>query len=453
MISNLFDRLKLPFRKDKELYSSLYDIMGFYPHDLEIYKVALAHKSADFRNSEGKRLDNERLEFLGDAILEAAVSDIVFHHFKRKREGFLTSTRSKLVQRKTLNSLATEIGLERLIKTTARASSHNSYLGGNAFEALVGAIYLDRGYRYSKWFIARRIIGRLIDIDGVAHKEVNFKSKLLEWSQKNRINAEFLLDDTVNAGSNSPEFRTKVVIEGLLAGQGSGFSKKESQQKAAKEALIKLRREPQFIDRIFRAKEKRTAMEADEFSAVPRIEEIEEKIAQMDKRKPELRTERPVKNRTRRKAREAAEREAAATAPAAPENAAPAENTPVEGGATGEKPARAPRRRSRRKPAAAADGENSVKERGEQPAERGEKPAERDKQSAERGAAVGENPAPQVAPSERGEAAPAEAVRADEGNARRPRRPRRVREEDAEAIDPQREAIIRAAEDAAFGEA
>lgn len=310
MITNLFDRIKLLFRKDRELYSSLYTILGFYPRDLEVYRLALAHKSADYRGRNGKPLNNERLEFLGDAILEATVSDIVYHHFDRKREGFLTSTRSKLVQRKTLNSLAAEIGLDKLLQVSAKSSAHNSYIGGNAFEALVGAIYLDRGYDCCKWFMERRILGRLIDIDSVAQKEVNFKSKLLEWSQKNRILTDFTLDDTVNPGSNSPLFTSKVVLEGILAGEGSGYSKKESQQTAAKEALTRLRMDGKFLKRIYSAKEKRTAMEADEFSVVPRIEEIEEEIARRTKGTQELRTERPVKSRSRRAARAAASQEA-----------------------------------------------------------------------------------------------------------------------------------------------
>ena len=146
MLGNLFDKMRLPFRKDKELYFSLYRIIGFYPHDISHYKMALLHKSVTQHNKMGKRVNNERLEFLGDAILDAAVGDIVYRHFPGKKEGFLTNTRSKLVQRDTLNKLAKELGISDLILSNGCSSSHNSYMGGNAFEALVGAIYLDRGY-------------------------------------------------------------------------------------------------------------------------------------------------------------------------------------------------------------------------------------------------------------------------------------------------------------------
>ncbi len=278
MIHNLIDKVKLAFQKEKQLPNTLYGILGFYPRKLELYRIALSHKSRAYRGKAGKALNNERLEYLGDAILEAVVSDIVFHRYPNKPEGFLTCTRSKIVQRSSLNRLAGELGLDRLIQRNASPYSHNSYIGGNAFEALVGAIYLDRGYAHCKWFIEKRILGRLVDIDGVAHKEVNFKSKLLEWTQKNRILADYKMEEMKDEEANSPVFACNVVIEGITVSDGKGYSKKESQQNAARAALTRLRREPQLIDRIFRAKEKRTAMEADEVCSVPKIDEIEEEI-------------------------------------------------------------------------------------------------------------------------------------------------------------------------------
>ena len=326
-MTNLFDRAKLLFRKDKELCLSLYRILGFYPHNIELYRIALAHKSSHYvSNEKGRPLNNERLEFLGDAILEAVTSDIIFHRYERKREGFLTTTRSKLVQRDTLNRLAHETGLDTLLKKNTTGRTHNNYLGGNAFEALVGAVYLDRGYRHCHWFVSNRIIGKLVDLDDMARKEVNFKSKLLEWSQKNRIQLEFKLDESIDTTGNSPEFRSYAILEGITAGEGKGFSKKESHQQAAKEALLKLRREPQFIDRILRSKEKRTAMEADMFTAVPEIDEIENEL-KTDKRATagstvDGRPAKPVKRRTRSEARRAAARTETAPAAATADNAA-----------------------------------------------------------------------------------------------------------------------------------
>ena len=293
MIHNLLDRMKLPFRKNKEFLSVLYDILGFYPHDVEIYRLAFSHKSLSYHTDtngakdrrSGRRdkrprsenttkpLNNERLEYLGDAVLETVVSDILFRHFENKREGFLTSTRSKIVQRESLNRLAEQMGLEALIQAAQGTRMSHTNIGGNAFEALMGAIYLDRGFKYCHWFITHRVVGAYIDLDTVAQKEVNFKSKLLEWCQKNRINTDFR-----DSGGNDGErgFRSSIVLEGITVGKGSGRSKKESQQVAAKDALARMRREQKLYDSIFRAKEKRTAMEADESFALPRIDEADD---------------------------------------------------------------------------------------------------------------------------------------------------------------------------------
>ena len=137
MFSNIIDKIRLLFRKDRESYLCFYKILGFYPKNIELYKQALLHKSSSIKSQEGRLLNNERLEFLGDAILDAVVGDIVYRHFGGKREGFLTNTRSKIVQRETLNRIAVEIGLDKLIKFTTRQSAHNSYMCGNAFEALI----------------------------------------------------------------------------------------------------------------------------------------------------------------------------------------------------------------------------------------------------------------------------------------------------------------------------
>ena len=268
-VKNIIDRIKLPFRKEKELFSALYDILGFYPHDITFYKQALLHKSVSRRNEKGRPVNNERLEFLGDAILDAVVGDIVFRHFEGKREGFLTNTRSKLVSRDTLGKLAKEMGLSQLVLSSGHNTSHNSYLGGNAFEALVGAIYLDRGYDACMRFMENRILTQLINIDKVAYKEVNFKSKLLEWSQKNRVKMEFRDVKQERDENKSPVFTTQVFIEGLEGCIGTGYSKKESQQNASKDTLQRLRREPQFIDAVFAAKGDRTKMEEEPVMSVP----------------------------------------------------------------------------------------------------------------------------------------------------------------------------------------
>ena len=280
---NIIDHIKLPFRKDKELY-------------LELYKLALMHKSIARRNAKGKPVNNERLEFLGDAVLDAVVGDIVYRHFEGKREGFLTNTRSKLVQRDTLNKLAQEMGINQLILSSGHSNSHNNYMGGNAFEALVGAIYLDRGYDMCMRFMQKRILSQLINIDKVAYKEVNFKSKLIEWSQKNKVKLDFKLVSQSKESGGSPTFIYKTVIEGVEGGQGKGYSKKESQQLASKETLQRLKREPQFIDAVFAAKTERTKMEETPVLNVPDTEEKDDFIITHDIPQNQTSEEQPKRN-------------------------------------------------------------------------------------------------------------------------------------------------------------
>lgn len=244
LTANLIDAIRLPFRKEKELYRSFYDILGFYPHRIALYQEALMHRSMAIHADTGMPINNERLEFLGDAILEAVVSDIVFRHFKGKKEGFLTNTRSKIVQRESLGQLAVQIGLDKLIHSNHHSNAHNSYMAGNAFEALVGAIYLDRGYGYCMRFVHQRILNRLLDIDKVARKEVNFKSKLLEWCQKRKACLEFVLISEGRSENGAPTFKSKVTVNGIELGRGSGFSKKESQQQACKNAIQRIRNNP-----------------------------------------------------------------------------------------------------------------------------------------------------------------------------------------------------------------
>ncbi len=255
MLRNQIDKIRLLFRKDRESYFCLYRILGFVPRNLRLYEEALLHKSSTIRSEKGRMLNNERMEFLGDAILDAIIGDIVYNHFEGKREGFLTNTRSKIVQRETLNKLAVQIGLDKLIKYSLRSSSHNSYMYGNAFEAFIGAIYLDQGYDRCKWFMENRIIGRHIDLDKLSRKEVNFKSKLIEWSQKNKMEVSFELIEQSIDKENNPTFHTEVHIEGHPVGSGSGYSKKESQQNAAQMALKKIKSSPELLASIREAKE------------------------------------------------------------------------------------------------------------------------------------------------------------------------------------------------------
>ncbi|QIK54481.1 ribonuclease III [Dysgonomonas sp. HDW5B] len=266
MLKKLYRNIRLLPKKGKEPYVSFYKILNFYPYNITLYEQALLHKSSSIKLKDGRWINNERLEFLGDAILDAIVADIVFKEFEYKKEGFLTNMRSKIVQRETLNKLALNLGLDRLIKSSAKTGNHKTHMYGNALEALIGAIYLDQGYRIAKKFVHERLIVEHLNIETVAQQEVNFKSRLIEWSQKNKIPIEFRLIESFTDDNNNPIFYTAVDIYDQESGTGRGYSKKESQQRAAEEALDKINMDKEFIKSIFILKEKELELSLSETS-------------------------------------------------------------------------------------------------------------------------------------------------------------------------------------------
>ena len=237
---------------------SLYKILGFYPDNIHIYEQAFLHKSSSRKGDDGKWQNNERLEFLGDAILDAIVADIIYKKFQYKREGFLTNTRSKIVQRETMNRVAVQLGLDKMVAYSTKTNSHNNHMYGNALEALIGAIYLDQGYQVCYDFIQNVMIKKYIDLDTIARKEVNFKSSLIEWSQKNRLEIVFNLIESFTDNEGNPVFQTSITLSDTQIGVGIGYSKKESQQSAAKMAIKKLRTDKEFQQFISKLKKKGT---------------------------------------------------------------------------------------------------------------------------------------------------------------------------------------------------
>ena len=241
----IYNRIRLFTIKNKEPYLSLYNMLGFCPNDITLYEQAFVHRSITATAS-GKNCNNERLEFLGDAILDAIIADIVFKHFPLKREGFLTNTRSKIVQRESLNHIALELGLDKKVTSLPHAAVHNKYLFGNALEALIGAIYLDKGYRFCYNFVLERIVNKYISLNKVAGQEVNFKSRLLEWGQKVKLNIVFDLIESFTDNEGKPVFQTSVSLEGTPLGVGIGSTKKESQQLAAKKAIKRINKDKEI---------------------------------------------------------------------------------------------------------------------------------------------------------------------------------------------------------------
>lgn len=262
MLSQLYKKIRLLTRKGKEPYSSIYKIVGFYPNNPDLYKQAFLHKSQSIEDDDGKWLNNERLEFLGDAILSAVVADIVYKHFENKREGFLTNTRSKIVSRDSMNRIGLSLGIEPLLRYSVNTStlheSHNSNMLGNALEALIGAIYLDQGFDACYRFIRDVLIKKHIDIDKISETEVNFKSNLIEWGQKNRLPVSFEIIESFQDEQCNPVFQTAAVLleTGEHIGIGIGYSKKESQQNAAQMAMKKIRTDRSFQQYIISLKKK-----------------------------------------------------------------------------------------------------------------------------------------------------------------------------------------------------
>jgi ribonuclease-3 len=245
--------------KNEEPYLSLYKILGFYPDNPEPYEQAFVHRSV-CSTHEGRRFNNERLEFLGDAILSAIISDIVFKRFPGRQEGFLTTTRAKIVQRESLNRIALKLGLDKKITSQKYAFVHNKYMWGNTLEALIGAIYLDKGYRFTCNFV-ERFVEDYLKIEQIATREVNFKSRLLEWGQKNRMRIEFNLMESSRDDKGTPVFRTSVMLEGTAVATGRGTTKKESQQIAARTVLRKLKKDKSVIRLVTELKSKKSSPE------------------------------------------------------------------------------------------------------------------------------------------------------------------------------------------------
>lgn len=184
----------------------------------------------------GFRHSNERLEYLGDAVLGSIVADFLFKKFPYKDEGFLTEMRSRIVSRSNLNSLSRKLGIDRLVQASKDNNVTHSSIMGDAFEAFVGAVYLDKGYRFTQNIIINQVIQTHLDIDELLATEINFKSKIIEWAQKERKAAEFNLVEELENGKKNKLYVVSLVIEGREAGQGKDFSIKKAEQQAARQA-------------------------------------------------------------------------------------------------------------------------------------------------------------------------------------------------------------------------
>ena len=232
----MFDFILRPLRrrfgKDRAFYAAIDDMFGFIPHNIELYKLALIHKSASIELEDGRHINNERLEFLGDAVIESVTSDYLFIEFPEKDEGFMTQLRSKIVSRQSLNRIASKLGLDSYVISNAVGNTTQKHIFGDAFEAMMGAIYLDQGYDFVNRLLINKIFVDYIKLDSLLESETDFKSRLIEWCQKNHHTIEFSTANDKTYSTAHPFFYSKVLIDGMEVGYGAGESKKEAEQRA-----------------------------------------------------------------------------------------------------------------------------------------------------------------------------------------------------------------------------
>ena len=240
MVRKIVQRVKLFSSSRKEFYLFLKETLGFYPDNLKLYDLAFIHKSASTVDSQGNYVNNERLEYLGDAILGAIIADFLYNRFPQEDEGFLTKTRSKLVNRTFLTRLTFDMGLNVFIDSNTTKNIDNSHIYGDALEALIGAIYLDKDYQTVKFFVTKKILSQFVNLNEIEQNDSNFKSQLIEWSQKNKKEVKFETIEENADKSKQPKFVAVVEIDDKEVGKGVGTSKKEAQQNAARQSLKKL---------------------------------------------------------------------------------------------------------------------------------------------------------------------------------------------------------------------
>lgn len=227
---------------DKSQIQLFKKVLGFKPRNLELYQLALIHKSAASKIYHNPKINNERLEFLGDAILDSIVAEHLYYKYPEKDEGFLTQLRSKIVNRDTLKRISMKMGLANLVISKVSNDNHKSVYG-DALEAVIGAIYLDKGYKKTKKFILTQLIDHHINLHKLAETEIDFKSRIIEWGQKNKKDINFSSNEETNTNNKTPVFISHLLIADKIIGIGSGSSKKEAEQNAAEQALNKIENE------------------------------------------------------------------------------------------------------------------------------------------------------------------------------------------------------------------
>jgi len=235
----LFKLVKIRLSPEKDLFKAIHNIFGFYPNNISLYRLAFRHRSQSQDLPNGYKISNERLEYLGDAILGSIVADFLYRRFPFKEEGFLTEMRSRIVCRNNLNKLSAVIGLDKYILADKESNIHARSMKGDTFEAFIGAMYLDKGYKFTKHIVIRKIIKDFVNIEEIINTDNNFKSKLIEFSQRTKKTLEFVVADTINDGHRK-QYIVNVVMDGDIVGAGRDYSIKAAEQSAAANALSNL---------------------------------------------------------------------------------------------------------------------------------------------------------------------------------------------------------------------
>jgi len=235
-------RINGTYLLDKREFSSrLKKILGFSPGNLELYEVAFIHRSATFILPNGKKVNNERLEYLGDAVLDAILSDYLFEKFPEANEGFLTKIRSRIVNRDVLNQLAVSMGINKILISKVNSSHLTKNLYGDAFEALIGTVFLVKGFKKTKKLFIKNVLNKYLDLDLIIKTDSDYKSLVFEWVQKHKSNLIFTYKEEYDFDMKKSVFSTTLFIDKQEFGEGHGSSKKEAEQEAASRAWKRLK--------------------------------------------------------------------------------------------------------------------------------------------------------------------------------------------------------------------
>ncbi len=226
--------LKIYLSKDKAFYITIKNILGFYPKNIFVYKLAFLHRSVGKRMPDGFRLDNERLEYLGDAVLSTVIADYLYKRYPQAKEGFLTEMRSKIVSRNSLNMIANKLNLHDFIAIENKKCNYKS-LDGNVLEALIGAVFIDKGFNFVKKVIVNQIVDLHLDMNEIENKKWNYKSKLIDQMQKSKKSIAFSVTDVIGKGYQK-QYVVVVVIDDAEIATGQGYSIKSAEQEASEKA-------------------------------------------------------------------------------------------------------------------------------------------------------------------------------------------------------------------------